>query len=252
MLRIKTLVAVGLAFAALAVSPALARGEWYDDYEDAIASINAGDPGRAIELLDRTLARKGRSGYVRTYGNNYIRYVPWYYLGVAHHDAGDCKQSLAAFERSDAADETAPVPGLAARLRSLRSDCERRSAPPPQPGPVAAVPERVESAPTPVESIDSDLLESGLRSYLQGDFTVAVRRFENVTREAPQAARPHALLGAALYCAWLSDGEADEALVQRAGRELGEAARLEPGLVLDPLLYPPRVIALYRSLSGSR
>jgi tetratricopeptide (TPR) repeat protein len=248
MARIRSFIVVGLALAALSIPAALARGEWYDDYEDAIASINSGEPGQAIELLERALARKGRSGYIRTYGNNYIRYVPWYYLGVAHHDAGDCEQSLAAFERSETAGETAPVPALATRLRALRSDCELSLAPTPEPQRAPAEPAREEPAPTPADRIDAGQLVAGLRAYLQGDLAGAVRSFEMVTRDAPEAARPHALLGTALYCSWLSAGEADEALVQRASHELSEAARLDPGLVLDPLLYPPRVIALYRSL----
>ena len=113
-----------------AVSPALSRGEWYDYYEGALRALQSGEHQRAIELLEDALARKKRSGYFRTYGNNYLRYVPHFYLGVAFHDAGDCERSLESFERSEAVNETEPVPELAARMRSLRTACEARLAPP--------------------------------------------------------------------------------------------------------------------------
>ena len=128
--RARCALGIGLLVVALA-SPAGARGEWYDLYEDALQALEEGRPGNAIELLEKALTERKRSGYFRTYGNNYVRYVPHYQLGVAHHDAGECEQALRSFDRSEQVHETKKVPAFAAQLRSLRAACEARLAPPP-------------------------------------------------------------------------------------------------------------------------
>jgi len=255
---VRALVVVGLLLG-LATSPALARGEWYDHYEEALQALQAGDHQRAIELLETALKRKKRSGYFRTYGNNYVRYLPHFYLGVAHHDAGNCRQSLADFERSEAAQETEPLPALAARLQSLRGACQALLAPPPvapEPARIAelepAVPAESEgppeTPPDPVVKIDPKQLEHGLRAYLKGDVTGATRTFGDLARTSPRSATLHLLLGMALHASWVIGGETDRDLLERAREELSEAARLDPGLVPDPALCPPSVVALYRSL----
>lgn len=245
------LLVLGL-LAAGAVSPALARGEWYDFYEDAIAAIDGGEPRRAIELLEQALSRKAASGYFRTYGNNYMRYAPQFHLGVAWQEAGDCDRALQFFRRSEDAGETEAEPALAVRMHSLRAVCEARieaEAAPPEPEVVETPPEEPPAAPAPPPiEVDTRALERGLRAYLTGDLDEAIRLFEEVTRDEPRAAQPHALLGAALYGSWLLDGESDEKRLGRARDALSRAAGIDPDLALDPALYPPRVIALYRSL----
>ena len=79
---------------------------------------------------EAALDRKDRFGYLRTYGNNYIRYVPYFQLGVALHGAGDCAAALASFDQSETRGETADVPDLNAQLQGLRDDCKIRLAPP--------------------------------------------------------------------------------------------------------------------------
>ena len=86
---------------ALLASPVSAREEWYDHYDNALAALDRGDPAAAIELIRTALERKHRSGYLRTYGNNYIRYVPHFQLGVALHGTGDCEAALLSFDDHD-------------------------------------------------------------------------------------------------------------------------------------------------------
>ena len=229
---------------------ALVRGEWYDHYEDALKAIENGRPKRAIDLLGEALAQRSRSGYFRTYGNNYLRYVPQYWLGVAYHDLDDCERALASFERSDAAAETADEPLLAARLRALRTACEFRLAPPPA-SEIASVekapPPAVKTAPaaTPPDPV---LLERGLSAFLAGDLVSAVHVFDELAREAPQSATSHLLLGMALHGQWSAAGEDEPDLLERARGELSIAARLDPRVAPDPALCSPRVVALFRSL----
>lgn len=245
--------AVGVLILGLVlVSPGsllLARGEWYDHYENAIEALEQGEPTRAIDLLQAAVSRKQRSGYFRTYGNNYVRYVPHFYLGVAHHDAGDCERAMTSFERSDAAKETAEVPALASTLRSLRTACETRLEPPPESLPAPPI---ISSTPDPPEpprcAVAAETLENGLGAYLEGNIDESVRVFEELVREAPTCSRLRLLLGMALHAAWVLDGQSNDALLERSRQELAEARQLDDGLVLDPALYPPRVVALYRTL----
>jgi len=242
------LLATFLLFALLA-PPVAAREEWYDHYDNALAALNRGDHAAAIESIEAALARKQRSGYLRTYGNNYIRYVPHFQLGVAWHGAGDCETALASFERSEAGRETAGLPELAMRLERLRDECKTRLAPP------AVAVEKPVADPLPVAAskpepppIDRVVLERGLAAYLEGDFEGSIVSFSSLTQTTPGSARLRLLLGMSLHGAWVTGGETDDALIERARAALAGAAGLDPALVPDPALCPPRVAALYRSL----
>lgn len=230
---------------AVAVTPAPAGNEWYDHYDGALQALRDGDHDRAVALLETALAGKQRSGFLRTYGNNYIRYVPHFQLGRAYHGMGDCERALQSFERSTEAGETGPVPELDARLRAVRAECEQRLAPPP-----AVQPQIAEAAPEtePEPTIDRGELERGLRAYLAGDFDGSSETLATLAEASPQSARLRLLLGMSLHGAWVMGSEADEELIERARAELARAARLDPRLVPDPALCPPRVAALYRSL----
>jgi len=252
--RVVLPVLLGL-LAATAVSGA--RDEWYDRYEQAVRAIENGRPKRAIELLGAALQRKSRSGYFRTYGNNYLRYAPQFWLGVAYHDLDDCGRALASFARSEEAAETADEPELAARLRALRMACELRLAPRPERRVAesgASVPPTVpkgepgRSATGSRHEPDPVRLEQGLRAFLDGDLTAAVRAFDELVRQAPESATSHLLLGTALHGQWSAGGEREVELFERSRDELSRAAQLDPRVVPDPALCSPRVVALYRSL----
>ena len=234
----RLLLATFLLFALLA-PPVSAREEWYDHYDNALAALNRGDHTAAIASIEAALARKKRSGYLRTYGNNYIRYVPHFQLGVAWHGAGDCQAAVASFAQSEARSETADAPELAVRLERLRDECETRLAPP-----VVSV-EKPVAEPPP---IDRALLERGLAAYLEGNFEGSIVSFSNLTQTTPGSARLRLLLGMSLHGAWVTGGETDDGLIERARVELAGAADLDRALVPDPALCPPRVAALYRSL----
>ncbi len=226
------------------IGPAHARGNWYDYYQDALKALDDGDPQGTVELLEAAMERRVSTGYFRTYGNNYIRYVPRFYLGVAYHDAGNCERALASFDLSEAMNETAAAPALEARMRSLRAACEARLAPVPEDPPV----ETAETAPPDaVVHVDLAMLERGLAAYLSGDLDTAVGLFRKLVDSAPESPRLRLLLGMALHGAWAIGGEQADALIDRSRGELAEAARLDPDLIPDPALCPPRVVALFRS-----
>lgn len=238
-----------LLFALLA-PPVSAREEWYDHYDNALQALDRGDHATAVGLIEAALERKDRSGYLRTYGNNYIRYVPYFQLGVALHGAGDCEAALANFDQSETRGETADVPDLDARMRRLREECEVRLAPPAvEPADTTvAEPARVEKPKPKRPPIDRTVLERGLAAYLEGDFEGSIGWFEELTQATPDSARLRLLLGMSLHGAWVTGGETDNDLIERARAELAGATGLDPALMPDPALCPPRVAALFRSL----
>lgn len=235
-----------LVLIALLAAPVSAREEWYDHYEKALVALEAGDPASAVASIEAALSRKDRSGYVRTYGNNYIRYVPYFQLGIARHASGQWDAALEALRVSDERGETDDLPELATRVRALREDCRVRLAPPPAevPAPVEEPAEIVPERPT----IDRTLLERGLLAYLEGDFEASTVTFRSLVDSNPEAPRLKLLLGMALHGAWITGGQTDDALIGQARETLRAAAEQDAALRPDPALCPPRVAALYRSL----
>ncbi len=231
-----------LLLLALLAPTVSAREEWYDYYDNALAALDRGEYATAVGLIEAALERKDRFGYLRTYGNNYIRYVPYFQLGIALHGAGDCEGALASFDESETRGETVDVPDLDARLQRLRDECDIRLAPPP----VEPADTRVAEPKRP--PIDRALLERGLAAYLEGDFAGSIGSFERLTQATPDSARLRLLLGMSLHGAWVTGGETDNGLIGRARAELAGAAGLDPALMPDPALCPPRVAALFRSL----
>ena len=225
--------AAALLLACAGVGIGAATREWYESYEDALRAIDKGNPRKAVALLGEALERKPRAGMLRAEGNRHIRYTPRFWLGVAYHDLGDCERAVASFDRSQADDETARHPALATRLRTLRRECELRL------GPTSAPPQR---------ALDPAGLERGLRAYLSGDLASAVRAFDELARAVPDSAAPHLLLGMALHGQWSAEGEVDASLLERARRELGRAAAIDPAAMPDPALCSPEVVAIYHSL----
>ena len=236
-----------IAVVSIATGEVQARDEWYDHYERALAAIDTGKPQAAVGLLESALERKSKSGYLRTYGNNYVRYAPRFYLGVAYHALGDCDQALQQFAESDARNETERDAELAELLKSLRSACEWVAQ---APAPVEAEPavnETSEPEEPPLQ-VDGAQLERGLRAYLGGDLELAVRLFQQMAEQEPRSARLQLFLGMALHNAWVVGGEAEPTLVRQSERALRTASSLNPSLVPDPAICPPRVVALYRQL----
>ena len=75
---------------------------WYVAYEDARKAIDQKNwtardrqPRACRVAPDRSPARN-----VRTYGNNYLTFIPDYYLGVAYLNLGRFAEADAAFERA--------------------------------------------------------------------------------------------------------------------------------------------------------
>ncbi len=72
----------------LLAAPLTAATDYRENYRDGIAAVEAGDYEPAIRLLRQAISgrQEARSGF--------RRYTPYYYLGVAQMQTGDCRAAL--------------------------------------------------------------------------------------------------------------------------------------------------------------
>jgi len=72
----------------LLVAPLSAATDYREHYRNGIAAVEAGDYEPAIRLLRQAISgrQEARSGF--------RRYTPYYYLGVAQMETGDCRAAL--------------------------------------------------------------------------------------------------------------------------------------------------------------
>ena len=97
-----------------------AEDEWYEYYHRAQRAIDRSDWDTAITELE--LAVTERSGYsrnARTYGVRFVRYFPYYYLGVAHFGAGDDEEARRYLDLEEQEGEIQRNDEFADRLRVL-------------------------------------------------------------------------------------------------------------------------------------
>ncbi|RMG43758.1 MAG: hypothetical protein D6718_11450 [Acidobacteria bacterium] len=219
------------------LSAGLGRGEWYDHYLDGVEALESGDPETAAGRFREAIRMRPEPGYYRTYGNNYLRYTPYFHLGAALHDSGDCAGALEAFRRSEESGELEDLPLLAARRRALREACTARLAPPASGGERRSPPSR------PVTGrISRRALRDAVRAYLEGDYPAAEARFEALIERAPRSATLHAVLACVLAAKSRTGGTPAD--LDSARRALAEALELDPGLELDARYFSPLVRSL--------
>jgi tetratricopeptide (TPR) repeat protein len=110
---------------------------WYVHYEAGLAYIESGDWLKAAENLKLALAANALPHrYARTYGMWFVRYMPYYYLGVAYFNQGLWHLSVNYFdvsrrfeETKDLESESATLADLLARARSLSGSARARRMP---------------------------------------------------------------------------------------------------------------------------
>lgn len=111
-----------IALVALLMSTVV-QADFKRDYGRALKDLQNGDTTRAIELLSSAIADNPESAErVRIYGMRFEPYLPHYYLGKAHAQAGDCTAASAAYAeaaRQGVIDGT----DLAADFTRSRAEC---------------------------------------------------------------------------------------------------------------------------------
>ena len=73
---------------------ATASAAWYDDYDAGVKAARSGQWQTVIQKMNVAVAAQpNENARARTYGNIFIKYHPYYYLGLAHLRLGG-KQNL--------------------------------------------------------------------------------------------------------------------------------------------------------------
>jgi len=132
-----------------------------DDYQDGVKAAERGDWATAKRIMQSVLQENSKpSRRLRTYGVNFIQYVPHYYLGMAEMNLGDCQAALQALNNAASQAVVKRLSDLASRQNSAIQQCDDKlrlaqNDPPPQPivvppKPVVLEPEPVQPPPRPV------------------------------------------------------------------------------------------------------
>ena len=104
------------------------RMDWYKDYEDGVELIDRGRYADAISKLERALRARGTDERnVRTYGMNFIDYLPNQKLGIAHLNLRNYAQAITHLERSLSAVSLSETRNLLAQARDAQQEVLARS-----------------------------------------------------------------------------------------------------------------------------
>ena len=99
----------------------LLASAWYVDYNNALRALKAGQHAKATVLFEKAVASRSEpSKRVRTYGQRYVEYYPYFYLGKCYAALRDGARARQRFETSQRLGELKNAPHLArARDRAL-------------------------------------------------------------------------------------------------------------------------------------
>ena len=93
------LVSLGLNLALPMVS--VAKKAWYEFYYQAEKSMSRGDWEEALNDLEQAIDGRAKPNKkARTYGMRFIRYFPYYAVGVVHYNLQNWEEAIRAFETS--------------------------------------------------------------------------------------------------------------------------------------------------------
>lgn len=132
----------------ISLAPTSAWADFKRDYQNGVDAYARGDWLETRRLMQAAIrANPTPAARMRTYGTNFIPYIPHHYLGLSEARLGDCNAALAAFKIPAS---QGVVAGLASENREQASQitrCEQvllaQQSPPPAPPqetpPVAAV-----------------------------------------------------------------------------------------------------------------
>jgi len=93
---------------------------------------------------------------------------------------------------------------------------------------------------------------AGATAYYEGRYDAAVASLKQASQSLKDDPGPQALLGSALYRQYLLSRPPDEELKNAAAAAFRAAQSIQRGYTLDEATFPPKVIAFFRQVSGSR
>ncbi|MBK8066096.1 MAG: hypothetical protein IPK27_00255 [Rhodanobacteraceae bacterium] len=107
--------------------PLVALADYKKDYQDGVAAAEKGNWAEVRRLMQAAIAENPTPvPRMRTYGTNFIPYVPHYYLGLANARLDDCNAAVGAFKTAASARVVAGLPALASEQSTQLKGCEQR------------------------------------------------------------------------------------------------------------------------------
>lgn len=104
---------------------------------------------------------------------------------------------------------------------------------------------------SPVDRTIPPSLLAAADAYFQGDYDKAARTLEGATFQQPRAAAQARLLrGAARYGIFVTGGEKDDRLRQKAIEDIRECLRLDPNIAVSSLAFSPRFVEFFKRSSS--
>lgn len=99
--------------------------DYKSDYQDGIEAFEKGNWAEARRLMAAAVAANPTPApRMRTYGTNFIPYVPYYYLGLASAQLGDCAGAVKAFKDSGSRNIVQAQAALAKAMAQQETRCQ--------------------------------------------------------------------------------------------------------------------------------
>jgi hypothetical protein len=186
----RSLVAIVTLILLSATAPSFA--DYRSDYADGLEAVQRQDWPEVERLMRAAAASKGSEGRVRIYGMRFDPYLPYYYLGVALFEQGDCAGALDAWQTSESQGFITKQDQYA-DLQERRQSCRQRIArvaPTPELAPTAtALPDvtaAVRSARSRIQAVEE--AAAGIASLRSdSNYRAAWNADPNLARRSDQA-----------------------------------------------------------------
>lgn len=212
----------------VAAAPAM-----YADYRDSYAQgLRARDEKRWRDVtvhMAAAIAEQPAEGETVRPFVLFETYLPYYYLGVAHAELGNCESAVAAWQESLRQGAIAR-PGnesLHRRLQQGLDACDPAKA---------------------LENVPPKLVQA-VRAYFNGEYAQVVEllKDESFSRSA-MTAQQHLFLAAAQYARYLLGGSVDGALLRDAEDHVRRVRRAESTLTPRRDVFSPRFVAFFSAV----
>lgn len=170
-----------LLFCAIQVT---AEEFWYESYEAGKKAVAVQQWGVAEQKLSDAIRKGPKQGRrVLAYGQNWVVYIPDYYLGVVYYNEGKLQQSLDQFKRVQSAGlVTQSHPEFAVMSKMIQSANQQLN-PPQITQPTAPKPEEIEAKKlaSELEAFDKDIRAN----LANGNIEEAKKELENLKQKDP-------------------------------------------------------------------
>lgn len=155
------------------INGGLFADKWYNNYERALKAVDSQNWAEAVSYLQEALNDKPTPNpEAKTTGLRFIKYIPYYYLGLSYYKLGKYKEAAAAFKSSLDYGVIRSIPDLFSSLEKMSSDCDKK---------LSAVPQEQPAQSKPVVSKNAEMIDmyinSGESQYTQEKYSDALESF---------------------------------------------------------------------------